>query len=383
MVRVKDDRGGIIFGVGLDAVKCVYLLENLGRDFSFFVTNHKKQDFFMGKPVYAAEEVKGDFFYIIAVSYHTYPIIAKQMRNAGKREFEDFIYYEWMNKEIVFLHGNCHLSIVQQYMESSKDFCNQYTIYQCSRLVSNAEFCFEKEFFDHIRVWIHQDIRKDNRMGYHVSDEYIRSCISDISSITEIIVPNLYGHGRGFFPQNKGMEHNSHNEAIANMNGTDLNGMFCTPDFVIEDCMKRNLTIEETMDWCNRDDLFDAAEIIEAFEKMISRIKEREKKWDIPISQFIIDHYKHKKLFFDAFHPTNVILKYISEKILDLLNCGYEEIGCLHCLDAHEEPVYPSVSKILELEWKDEEIRKSKRAKKALETMSFNEYIKEYAWWCK
>ncbi len=48
----------------------------------------------------------------------------------------------------------------------------------------------------------------------------------------------------------------------------------------------------------------------------------------------------------------------------------------------HENPVYPVVINYLRMNWKEEELRKSFTAKKMCKFMDFEEYIREYLWWC-
>lgn len=52
-------------------------------------------------------------------------------------------------------------------------------------------------------------------------------------------------------------------------------------------------------------------------------LEENEKGTDIPISKFILENYKTKRLFLVKDHPTKYILVYIANKILEFLNIKY------------------------------------------------------------
>jgi len=140
---------------------------------------------------------------IIACNYNTYFEIADYLRGNGKREFEDFVYYEYIYKEIIFFHGNCHMSVLQSFMCSLKTFRDKYCIYHSPKLINDVEYRPELEVFQNISLYIHQDIKIDNKYGYYVSDEYIKSLIPIDNDVIEITVPNLYGLGKAFFPQNR------------------------------------------------------------------------------------------------------------------------------------------------------------------------------------
>lgn len=71
----------------------------------------------------------------------------------------------------------------------------------------------------------------------------------------------------------------------------------------------------------------------------------------------------------------------MSKRILDILKID-NDIATDVQLDWHEVPVYPTVKKFLQLEWSEEEIRKSKKAKRIADKMDTQQYIREYLFWC-
>jgi hypothetical protein len=62
---------------------------------------------------------------------------------------------------------------------------------------------------------------------------------------------------------------------------------------------------------------------------------------------------------------------------------GYIELKDTYSdLDDYELPIYPKVKEILKLEFDENDIRKSSHGKKMDKKMSFEEYIREYLYWC-
>lgn len=366
-----------IHGTGLLAVQLVYYLEKVEVTINYFLDNHSDEKEFCGYAVYNPEDVDlSDVYIIVAVSnVWTYLAIADQYGKKGLTEFDDYIYCEWLFKKVVLLHGNCHIDIIKCYLDSSKKFSHEYCFYPNPIIYENKEKEVKKSILENCDIWIHQDIRADNELGYGLSDEYMRKYIKPETA--EIIIPHLYGLGTLFYPQSGW---NQRNRKING--GRDRMGMFPFSDKIIDKCVAMGMDKKHIIDFCLREDCISAKDIEDNFIAGIDKIKDREKCWDIKIADFILENYKKNKLFYDIGHPTNIILKEISLQILKRVGIDDESIYCDMGLDGHEEPVYPCVTKTLGLMWRSEFIRESKIAKKMVPKMDFEEYIKEYLWWC-
>lgn len=362
----------VVYGTGINAVKCVDWLEKDNFKIEYILDGDGNGGKFKDYNVYKPSEITlSGKYVIVASSEKVYPEIRKRL--VEYCEFDDFIYYQWLNKEIVFLHGNCHMDIIEQYLLSSSKFNERYAIYSTPRICTGN--CIDVRKLKYMDVWIHEDIQKDNAFGYEFSDEYIKRFVS--KNIFEIIMPHLYGLGAAFFPY--AQQENERNVAL--LNGKYQNGMFPIKDEIIEKCIQEKKSIYEIVEYLDSDNIIDKENIYDNFRKYIAKIQEREKKWDIKISEFILENYKKKKLFYDKGHPTNVILKKISEEILSKLSI-YDKVECALCLDYHEIPVYSWIRKVLGMEWNENYIRTSKNAIKSANTMNIQEYVREYIWWC-
>lgn len=370
------DKKVVIFGTGIDGIRCMDILSkqhNISPE--YFLINNCQQENLGDFLVLECDKnnVAGKFV-LVATRELTYTTIKKQFCEMGLVEFEDFIYYEWMFKQLVLLHGNCHLDIIESYLRSSKIFLNQYSIYPVQRICMNNEKKISVEVLHNIDLWIHEDIQEKNSYSYYLSDNYLRCKMSE--SVKEIIIPHLFGLGKLLFPYSNG---NKRNPWLSN--NKDKNGMFPHADFLIDKCVEKGFSVKQIVDFCLDENAMSEKEVLNNFEFYMDKIRLREEKWDIKVLDFIFANYRKQKLFYDMGHPTNILLEYITLQILKELDIS-EAISTDMQLDHHEVPVYPTVRKHLQLEWKEEKIRKSAWAKRIAPEMDIEEYVREYLFWC-
>ena len=372
-----------IFGTGLDAVKCAYSLFNRGISIQYFLNNNSRIETFLGCPVYEPDfkYISDKVYIIVAVgTMSTYLVLSNQLKELHLEEFTDFIYYKWIDKKLVLLHGNCHMTVIKAYLESSQEFSDIYAIYPNPLIQENKEKRIENNVLKNCEIWIHEDIQEQNAYGYFLSDVYIREKWKETGRLNEkreIIVPNLFGLGKGFFPQSRGWS--VRNEKIGN--AQDAMGMFPYMDIIIDSGVEQKMSVENIIQFCKDSCMLDQDTVITNFEQYMTKIKKREDAWDIKIYDFIQENYRKVKLFFDESHPTNDIFIKICRDILQELGIFEQHIYSDISLDTPEIPIYPVVRHYLKMEWEENEIRKSFNAKKMCSYMDFEEYIREYLWW--
>lgn len=367
------DKNVVVYGTGINALKCVNLLEKMEIKIQYILDGRdgigRFKNYPVYKPVYEKIEKK---FIIVASAYETYFSIKKKLNRV--QEFENYIYYLWLDKKMVFLHGNCHMDIIEEYLKSSEKFAKEYAIYPTPRICTKEKI--DEKALKYMDVWIHEDIRNDNIFGYEYSDEYISSFVN--KKTKRIVIPHLYSLGAGFFPHAK--EINNKNTPL--LNGAYENGMFPYKDSVIDKCVSMHMSFEKIYEYVNEDNILSKEYIVNNFDTYIDKIRQREKSWDIKISDFILENYKNYKLFYDIGHPTNIILRKICIEILIRLGINDNSIHTDKRLDYHEVPIYPWIRKVLKMEWNEELIRFDENAIKCMDTMNVKEYVKEYIWWC-
>ena len=374
-IAEKIKNGVVVRGTGIHSARCTYMFQLSGIDIVCYIDRNGGNTF-RGKPVYGVDFMPDkEMLLVVATNMDIYPTIASELRERGLVEFVNFAYYEWFIKDIVLLHGNCHMEILKEYLLSSREFTHKYSIYPYPLLISSTkEFRTEPEIFENIDIWVHEDIRNNNSFGYEVSDEYIRSNLGE--AVREIKIPHLYGISRMFFPQVITLNDNG-NEALNG--GTDTDGIFLYGDSVIEDCVNKGMNTDEIISFCMGDMAIPEEEVLTNYESSINKVRSREALWDIKIADFIEENYRKDKLFYDPGHPTNVVMEYIAREVLLILGITPNELICNKRMDAHEKCVYPCVRKLLGIIWDEDDVRKT--GKKLGDYMDFPEFIREYLWW--
>lgn len=367
----------VIWGTGIDATKLYYQI-NKKYNISFFIDNKNEiTDTFLGKRVFKFLDVKDVIskYIILIAAPRAYNTIKNQCIESGLTEFIDFFPGQKLTRKMAVLHGNCHMDIVKEFLESSVEFNKLYFIYDIPRICHNNFNDIPKEILNNCDVYIHQDIRRENPYGYKLSDEYLKQYIQN--DCIDITVPNLFGAGKMFFPQ-----FYWNNENMSLNAGADANGLFPHGDMIIDKAIESGMTDDQIVGRMD-EDVIASSIIRENFEKECAKLQKREQNWDIKCLDFIIKNYKQHKLFYDQGHPTNFLMKYIVEKILEILSIEDHNIYSNEKMDEHEEFVYKCVRRELDIVWQDEYIRCSRYARKLLDDMDRKEYVKEYIWWKK
>ena len=375
-----SDKKVIIWGTGLDGVKALYLLEENNIEITCFLNTNCKIDNMKSYKVFEpSKEVVKDCFVIVATRYDIYPDIANTLKEWGLIEFDDFVYSEWLNKELVLLHGNCYMEYVKDVLLDSKSFTDKYSLYPNKAVFDNPGGEISHKALENIDVFLHQNISDKNPFSIKLADVYIKQFIRN--DCKEIVFPNFVGLVCGMYPQCGERDKRDINEAIRN--GEDRNGMFPYADIIASNAIKENDNIEEIIEYCNSDKVLLKKDILQYFDIWIEKIKEREERWDIKILDYILLNYKEQQLFYDMIHPTEILFKEIFDQLFGLLNVEKksEYIESVF-MDGFEMPVYPYVKKVLGLKWTKATIRNGKYAKRLSDKMDLRDYIKEYAWWC-
>lgn len=381
----KTANSWILWGTGIDAVRFLYHCSEKNYQFDYIVEENPAIEEFHGYTVYKAEKRYWSGKYIVIAS-KKYIAIRDELTNLGLREFRDFIYYEWLYKKVVWLYGNCHMSVLKEYLMSSGRFRESYSIYP-TPLIQEYALNYKHvpdTLIDNCDVWIHQDIQASNRLGYEYSVECLKRKIRKANpDVLEIVFPNLFTLGGCYFPQNNKSLIDStfyvfENESIDN--AKDTNGMFPHTDFIINQYLyEEDFDVDKIIDKCLQTDILDKQMIVSYCRNCINKIKDREKYWDIKVSDYIEKNFKKKKLFYDLGHPTNDLMEYMAKRVMEIMNIDYKGICCNYTMDTHELPIYPCVAQALDLKWDENLIRK--KGKKLYDSMDIAEYIREYIWW--
>lgn len=251
-------------------------------------------------------------------------------------------------KKIIILYGNCHmenLTIALQTLLSDNGIYEIYPIPGICNIRDPAYF--KQSIFGRCDVFIHQSIQLNNRYGeQYASENLIKRLKKDCQVIA---VPNLYHLPLCFFPQyteKQELKYRSGHTAFFR-------------DEIIDNGFRSGKSRKEIkQDYLNAD-YYSKTEIKLLWDRFIDKVKAREKDWDIKISDLLSDLSKKDLLFYDPNHPTDIIIRYIAENILDILKITCQKHHMIDDidiprLDSYEMPLQRSVISYFGLDYEPE-----------------------------
>lgn len=379
----------VIYGAGFEAER--FLCHRKDEfDVEFYIDRIANRTFH-GKQVYAIEEVPEDIQHkkiLVATSEAGYYEISKILDGKGLIEYQDYMSIYDYGKKLLVLYGNCHMIMISKYLQQQIEFIKKYHVKMFYVGEKKAPSANDLKYCD---VFIGQDIRKDNELG-----------MPDISSLMEmatkcqkIIIPNLYGYNF-FWPQVTGRFDNTDNWHIgddrmpeSDMKNLSYNArgpvkwMIGWHDKYIEAELEKGTSIDEIYENCIAGDIFQPENVKKSFLEAIESLIEREKACDIKISDYILENYRDKDLFYDPGHPTNILIREFVRRILNKLNYNDSEFDdCEFRLDSSEIFIYGCVRKALGIKY-DKKYLKHFETRGTLwnRPISVKEYIKQYKLW--
>lgn len=371
-----------IYGTGVNAIK--FILTNRNIKVASVIEGKRNITNFMsnviggGIPVVQfdnAECMLRKYYTVVASSESIYWDIKNELETQYQLiEFEDFEYWETFHKKIAIMYGNCHTSAIKAVLKTSSEFNYTYGFYPLKpiqEIKSDGGNGFKTNAFSNCNLFIHQCIRKENIYG----EEYASSNFVNLlhKNCKVIGIPNLYRLPRFMFPQipdnNNYIEWESYN-------------FFPFKDIYIDENYS-NMSAEKIENMINDDKLINPTSIIEGQESFFEKVKKREVEWDIKIGGFLRSTISNQLLFYDPNHPGNIVIEYIANGILKLLNINehISHTDYILPLDNFQIPIYKSVSSVLDLNYEVKYLRKLSGHKLCNNRMDVKEYIKQYIMW--
>lgn len=364
----------IVYGVGINAVKFVYQYGLF--QIKYFIEEKRSIKTFCGKKVIKLKEALEERIHekiVVASSENVYWEIKQNLECFGMNEFRDFVYWECYQKRVAIIYGNCHTEPIKQALKQQKEFSDVYGFYPIEpiqELYRKGEIIVSYKVLKCCDLFIHQAIRKNNGYGENYASENV---INHLNKECKIIsIPNLH-RMRSLYPQ--------WYDSIAIIQG-GIN-MFPFRDKYIDELYHNGRAADDIVSKIMDPDFLDPFMVKDMWNCFMDKVITREKEWDVKVSRFIEDNYRTRKLFYDQNHPTNIIIGFIVEKILELLGLclSYKNFENLQSLDSFEIPVYASVKKVLELQWNQEFFRERSMRSLFNRQMDLTEYVRQYISW--
>ena len=361
----------VLIGGDLD-IKQFYFRNRNNINIEYYFEEDNYDIIFSNLTKITKNELSEDYIYVIGESKKKY--WSDMLRNLGLHEFRDFYDNKTLDalingKKIVLLHGNCHMSRIEQ-MFNTPELNKNFYVYPVPLIYLNKQGYIEDDVISNVDIFIHQDIRDDNVFGYRLSDSYLRNCQKKVCQ--DICIPNLFGVGRAFFP-NAGMSNKRDHCIYSGMK------LFPYEELLIQekdDCFSFVNKIKDNNLWSYE-------YVKNNFDTNMEKLKQREKNCDVIISDYIIDNYKKYRCFWDVGHPTNRVIKEICQRIIKKIGGGYSLSGLVlnNEMDTYQMPIYNCVIEKLSLEYEDIYLREN--TGNHLGTyMDINDYAEEYLFWC-
>lgn len=368
-----DAKKYILYGVGAEAEYFFYQNQDILHNISFCI-DRKNVNTFYGLEVFRIEAVDMrqvmDTHYIIVAAggADIFEEIKKGLCGYGLCEWKHFIWSKVFRRKVVVINANCHGDAVKKYLVRSASFCNGYSIYPIPE-VHLGEGVIDTDLLRHTDVYIHQDIRKENAIGYQLSDEYVRQYLPE--NVVDICIPNFVGMGKWMYPGLGGLE------KVINPGKESLYVLY--RDEVLDEAASKCHTYEEIrtywVDYRYGNDRMD-----DDFTKCMDKLKAREKNWDIKVYHYIMENYKTIPCFTDANHPSKYVMKEVGRQIAPLLGLsdiddeGYEpDLGL-------KVPVMKGITEYFGLDFQVSCERRREYFGKMAES-DIDDYIRAYLWW--
>lgn len=393
--RVLDNlqnREIVIFGAGIMAHEFYEKYRNK-LNFAFCVTNNSSE---WGEKrfcdeldirQYRAQELKGKYYIVLCV-YLAFDSIASQMECDDYIMVDDFIDYKVAEsildrKKLAFFYGTCNLRDIFHTMEQIPAFVEQYvsvflqfrsneTMSEIRRLYYGKEFC---DAYIYARKWINlseaynmqrKDLPMDCRM-------------IGVSNITF----------NGYWPQmtRNILEYNEDwlFEVVAPFDNYFWHLMYAKEDTNITKLVKEGKTPNEIYKIVSADDYYNERELKKHLRVSFKTLNMAEKGLDATIGTFIQERYKEEWLYQDFTHAKKAVLWEYARQILEYLGVHEEAFATImeespeYIHRSSDMPIYPSVAKLLNLTWINEDTKYEVITCEGIQLMTFKEYVLHYA----
>lgn len=373
-----ENRPIVIYGCGNEGKRFYWKYRNRLNILFAIDQNSKENSHFYDLPKHKLKEVRHiEKYYIVVTVGEEYWInVKEQLEQIGLNCGSNFIWHKWFeSKKRAVLYGNCHMVHLMKYLRSNIEFQREYDIflYRINYFTDDRIETF-KDDVSHCDLFITQDIREGNKFNMPSADDLIS--LMQEGSIS-LRIPNLYSVNL-FYPQID-LERLGEQDFIEDIAFYIMG----RGDEIIESGFKEGKTVEEMEVYIQDVDVFPYIDIRKKFDTEMKKLKKREEKCDISISDFIEENYKEIQLFYEPTHPTNIVFWEKANRILKLL--GFDaisekdaQLGFLDGCDQSEAFIYPCVREALGLQYEQRYIRKNRKGGFRNSALTLKEYIEDY-----
>lgn len=292
-----------------------------------------------------------------------YALARDNMLRSGFRVCQDFIYYKIFDaimeeRQIMLFCGYCELSGIKQILEmtsATERFCMLF--YHIGRETMEsapgyADFIASAKLCD---ILVHAPLAIERG----TLDQDITKLIPEDAET--IYIPQI--NFRGYAPY-KGVKYTKRNVETYLLGSLHYPFLYEIP--LINKMIRQGCSNKKILETMLSPDLYSKDEIKKNLEFALQITRIMDSPSDIPIYDFVRDHYRDELLFKDCIHANDVMFFEYARRLAEYLELDCEdEIDEAQeiCKENHayfqvatEEPILPCVKEALELEFGDEDM---------------------------
>lgn len=377
----------VIFGLGESAKRFVDQFSEC-MDIAYFTSNDVSEtEFYDLERVEVADLItREDIYIVICASQIGTAEIENQLSICFKfcEQFIDYRCLEQMlegKRDLIVIEGLCHQELIAEGLKFVPQISERYIIkfFWTGSLKSSAALRKMRYMFcGYADAVIMLDMRKAGEK--HPFGENVKI----------IYIPLIYA--QFLFPQipcsqEMGITY-LHNPYMMNSkkNIGDIRAFRYTDQNVLR-LLKQGFSEEDVLCEISREDFYDENYLNSVKEATLKKNIVRDAECEIHMGTYLMEHYREEKLFLDGMHWSNAfaweairqIVCLLEEKEIIIPNVDIiAELSKRDAVWENEVPVYPSVRKLLELDWADDSTLYSMVKLKEVKRVSFEEYMKDY-----
>ena len=239
------------------------------------------------------------------------------------------------------IYGNCQVEPLREILEGRSNFTKSYRFLDLEpvHLLDESDVADLEAKIAQTDLFIHQIVSDSYQGIEQFGTNYLRSKLA--SGSKAIAIPGAYF--TGYHPAALEIKDGDGNKINEPCDYHDVNLLYL---------FDKGKTVTETIDLIQQDDFYQPEYVLDNLAATLKELRRRETELDISISDFIEQNYQQQKLFHTFNHPGVVLLSYLANCILEILEIPVnKQSQQSEVLDFTAFPIYPSVAKALKLEF--------------------------------
>ena len=263
------------------------------------------------------------------------------------------------------IYANCQTSLIQAHLNLSEEFRQKYKYEAIPRnyVAIQQKLEIPEDVISRTKLLIYQPI--DSKYETQ-SSSYLKSKVA--SDCVCISFPYVYF--QGYWPENTKNPVNKKTKEFPF-------GKFPYGDLNLIEMIAKGYDEDKILAKIEQEDFYKSDWVHQNFRQTLSELVKRETETDLKISKFIKDNYQYIRLFHAPNHPANAIGFNLANQILEKLEMApISQIYPQEKFADYQLPIYPSVTKILDLKFANKE--NNYTVTFTNHKLSFQDYIKAY-----